>query len=512
MASQTLSREDVAKHNHIDDLWCIIDHRVYDLTDFVDAHPGGVVVLGEVAGTDCTTIFYNLHRQEVLKKYSNLCIGIISNEKPEVIEQQPGDLSPVPYAEPLWLKPEFKSPYYNESHKRLQRAMRKFVDTHITPEAEEKEKDGTYVSQELIDKMAAANLLAMKMGPGEHLQGRDLLHGAMKGDGFDFFHDLIIAQESSRPNARGFQDGNLAGLTISLTAVQHWLKDIPLRKRVTDECLSGQKKICLAVSEAFAGSDVAGIRTTAEKTTDGKYYIINGTKKWITNGVICDYFVTACKTTKGISVILVPRQEGVETIPIKTSYSPSAGTAFIQYENVKVPVSHLMGEEDKGFAVIMGNFNHERFMMCCIVIRKMRTVTEECLKWCHQRIIFGKRLIDQPAIRQKLGRMISLVEANQAWLEQITYQLNNMSYKEQNKHLGGPIGLLKAFSTRSAAELSDNAVNIFGGRALTQTGMGKVIEMFHRTYKFDAILGGTEEILTDLGVRQAMKHMPKAML
>jgi alkylation response protein AidB-like acyl-CoA dehydrogenase len=142
----------------------------------------------------------------------------------------------------------------------------------------------------------------------------------------------------------------------------------------------------------------------------------------------------------------------------------------------------------------------------------MRSVTEECLKWCHQRIIFGKRLIDQPAIRQKLGRMISLVEANQAWLEQITYQLNNMSYKEQNKHLGGPIGLLKAFSTKSAGELSDNAVNIFGGRALTQTGMGKVIEMFHRTYKFDAILGGTEEILTDLGVRQAMKLMPKAML
>jgi alkylation response protein AidB-like acyl-CoA dehydrogenase len=361
MAFQTFSREDVAKHNNIDDLWCIIDHRVYDLTDFVDAHPGGGVVLNEVAGTDCTTIFYNLHRQEVLKKYNSLCVGTVLNEKPEVIELQPGDLSPVPYAEPLWLKPEFKSPYYNESHKRLQRAMRKFVDTYITPEAEEKEKDGTYVSQELIDRMAAANILAMKMGPGEHLHGRDLLHGTMKGEDFDFFHDLIMAQESSRPNARGFQDGNLAGLTISLTAVQHWLNDIPLRKRITEECLSGQKKICLAVSDAFAGSDVAGIRATAEKTPDGKYYIINGTKKWITNGVICDYFVTACKTPKGISVILVPRQEGVETTSIKTSYSPSAGTAFIQYSNVFVPVSHLMGEEDKGFAVIMSNFNHERF-------------------------------------------------------------------------------------------------------------------------------------------------------
>lgn len=87
-----------------------------------------------------------------------------------------------------------------------------------------------------------------------------------------------------------------------------------------------------------------------------------------------------------------------------------------------------------------------------------------------------------------------------------------MSYDHQNKHLGGPIGLLKSFCTRSAHEIADEAVNIFGGRGITQTGMGKNIEMFHRTYKFDAILGGAEEILADLGVRQAMKQMPKAML
>lgn len=108
--------------------------------------------------------------------------------------------------------------------------------------------------------------------------------------------------------------------------------------------------------------------------------------------------------------------------------------------------------------------------------------------------------------------MISLVEANQAWLEQIAYQMSHMSYAQQSKHLGGPIGLLKSHATRAAHEIADEAVNIFGGRGLTQSGMGRVVEMFHRTYKFDAILGGTEEILADLGVRQAMKEMPKAML
>lgn len=168
-----------------------------------------------------------------------------------------------------------------------------------------------------------------------------------------------------------------------------------------EEVLSGKKKMCLAITEAFAGSDVAGLRTTAEKTPDGKYYIINGTKKWITNGMFSDYFVTGCRTKKGFSVILVPRGEGVETTLIKTSYSTAAGTAFVQYDNVKVPVGNLLGEEDKGFVVIMSNFNHERYMMAAAVIRMSRVIVEECLKWCNQRVVFKKPLIEQPAIRQK---------------------------------------------------------------------------------------------------------------
>ncbi|RJE26191.1 acyl-CoA dehydrogenase [Aspergillus sclerotialis] len=510
--SKTFSRAEVAKHTSEDSLWCIIDHKVYDLTDFLDAHPGGNVVLSQVAGQDATVDFYNLHRQEVLQRYSDLCIGTIENEKPEVVDLQPGDLSPVPYAEPLWLRPQFKSPYFKDSHRRLQRAIREFTDKYVTPEAQQKEKDGTYISQELIDRMAENGVLAMRLGPGKHLHGKNLLGGAVDGKEFDYLHDLVVAQELVRANARGFQDGNMAGMAISLTAVQQWLRNEPLRARLTDEVLSGKKKMCLAITEAFAGSDVAGLKTTATKTPDGKHYIVNGTKKWITNGMFADYFVTGCRTEKGFSVLLIPRDENVETKQIKTSYSTAAATAFVQFDNVKVPVENLLGEEHKGFIVIMSNFNHERFMMVCGVVRMSMTVVEECLKWCNQRIVFGKKLIEQPAIRQKLARMISLCESNQAWLESIAYQMCNMTYAQQSANLGGPIGLLKSHATRSAQEIAEQATNIFGGRGITQTGMGKVIEMFHRTYKFDAILGGTEEILADLGVRQAMKKFPKAML
>ena len=128
---------------------------------------------------------------------------------------------------------------------------------------------------------------------------------------------------------------------------------------------------------------------------------MNGAKKWITNGMFADYFVTGCRTEKGFSVLLIPRDDTVETKQIKTSYSTAAATAFVQFENTKVPVDNLLGEEHKGFIVIMSNFNHERFMMACGVVRMSMTVVEECLKWCNQRIVFNKKLVEQPAIRQK---------------------------------------------------------------------------------------------------------------
>ncbi|EQK98867.1 hypothetical protein G6O67_008604 [Ophiocordyceps sinensis] len=510
--SETFSREEVRKHASDDSLWCIIDSTVYDLTDFVDAHPGGESVLRQVAGQDATKAFYNLHRHEVLSKYADLALGTVDGERPQVITPRPGDLSKVPYAEPLWLSPPFRSPYYNDSHRRLQRAMREFTDEHLMAEAQECETTGRHIGQYMIDHMSRLGILHMRLGPGKHLHGVDLMNGAVKGDEFDYFHDLIVGQEITRTMTRGFQDGNMAGMTIGLTAVLNFARDEAWKKNIADDVFSGKKKLCLAITEAFAGSDVAGLRTTAEKTPDGKHYIVNGTKKWITNATWCDYFVTGVRTGNSLSVMLIERGEGVETKAIKTSYSPTAGTGYITFDNVKVPVGNLLGEENKGIHVILSNFNHERWTMACGTVRACRMIVEECLKWANQRLVFGKRLVDQPVIRLKLAKMIALVEANQSWLETITYQMCHLPYKQQAQHLAGPIGLLKMSCTRAAHEIADEAVQIWGGRGLTQTGMGKHIEMFNRTYKFDAILGGAEEVLGDLGVRQAMRNFPKAML
>jgi len=319
---------------------------------------------------------------------------------------------------------------------------------------------------------------------------------------------LVVTQEISRSGARGYGDGLQSGAVVGLPPVLNFGSQ-EMKNQIVPEVFSGKKFICLAISEAFAGSDVAGLKTKAVKTEDGKHWIINGTKKWITNGTFSDYFTVGCKTESGFTVILVERNEGVETKAIKTSYSSTAGTAFITFDNVKVPVENTLGPEGGGIFVILSNFNHERWVMCCASARAQREIVEECLKWTSQRKAFGKPLNSQAVIRSKLAEMIQRVESVQSWLENITHQMNNMSYKEQASKLAGPIGLLKMYSTKSAQQTATDAIQIFGGRGITRTGMGHFIEHYHRTVPFDAILGGAEDVLGDLGVRQAMRQMPK---
>jgi cytochrome b involved in lipid metabolism len=137
MSLKQVTVEEVAQHNKAGDLWIIIDSVVYDLSKFGKLHPGGLGVLvdpdvGEwtdaslaltEAGKDATTVFFSLHRQEVLLKpqYQRLRVAQIAGQSPRIRVPKPDDLSRVPYAEPAWLAPGFKSPYYNDSHRRLQK-------------------------------------------------------------------------------------------------------------------------------------------------------------------------------------------------------------------------------------------------------------------------------------------------------------------------------------------------------------------------------------------------------
>jgi alkylation response protein AidB-like acyl-CoA dehydrogenase len=242
---------------------------------------------------------------------------------------------------------------------------------------------------------------------------------------------------------------------------------------------------------------------------------VSGTKKWITQGNHADYFVCATRTSDikgmgGISLLLLERDmEGLETRPIKTKYSASAGTALVILENVKVPVENLIGGENGGFMCIMYNFNHERWFITVYILGVCRSIIDECFKWAMQRRAFDQRLMDQGVIRNKMAKMIGSIEACTHWVDQITFQMNNMEYDMQAMRLAGMTSLAKFQATRVAEMIADESVQIFGGRGITKTGMGKYIERFHSGYKFASILGGSEEILGDMAMKMAMKSYPR---
>lgn len=208
----------------------------------------------------------------------------------------------------------------------------------------------------------------------------------------------------------------------------------------------------------------------------------------------------------GVSMLLIERGPGVTTKQMQCQGVWSSGTTFITFEDVKVPVENLIGKENQGFKYIMYNFNHERWSISIQASRFARVCLEEAMSYSFKRKTFGKLLIEHPVIRLKLAHMARQVEATHAILESITYQLNSMSYNEAVKVLGGPIALAKAQATVTMEFCAREASQIFGGLSYTRGGQGEKVERLYREVRGFAIPAGSEEIMLDLGIRQAMKQ------
>ena len=519
---KTVKRSELAGNDGKDGrpLWVQIDNVVYDVTKFQAMHPGGEKILASRGGSDVSDAFWSLHRQEVLEKWSKrLAVGTLEDaDADEVLNL--GELSSVPYAEHVaWQG--FSSPYYNEGHLAYREKLRVWVHENLRDIGERLEASGEKVPDELFKTFGKLGIHAARLGPGAHLkiwhdqiaEGDKTIFG-VPVDSFDYHHEAIMHEELTRVGCPGFYSACGDGMVIGLPPVKNfgpeWMKE-----KILPEVLSGSKRICLAISEPGGGSDVANITTVAEKTADGRFYKVNGTKKWITQGHHADYFTVAVRTgapemgMQTISLLLLEKgMKGLRTKPIKTSYSSTAGTALVIMEDVLVPVENLIGNENEGFMCIMTNFNHERWFICVYILAASRSIIEETFKWTMQRRAFKKRLADQGVVRLKLAQMIAAIEPLFHWLDSITHQMNELDYRMQSMMLAGTTSLLKFQCTRAANLVSDNAVNLFGGRGITRTGMGRMAERFMCGYKFAAILGGSEEIMADLGVKMAMRKFP----
>ncbi|KAF2755080.1 acyl-CoA dehydrogenase [Pseudovirgaria hyperparasitica] len=537
--SQRYSVDDVAGHKSTDSLWIIVDEDVYDLTKFQDEHPGGKKILQRVAGKDASKQFWKYHNEGILKKYQKtLQIGSLNTKATAAPEKQEeskeiaqpvaesgtvsaeptedaeesfetldtyGDL--IPYADPSWYQ-SYHSAYYNQTHADLRDEVRAWVEEKIMPNVNEWE-EAKKIPDEIYKQMGDRGYLAGLLG-GHYrsdITGRSVK--CVPPNKWDFFHEVVITDEISRCGSGGLVWNLIGGFGIGGPPLFAHGKP-ELIKRIGPGLLAGDKRICLAITEPDAGSDVANLGCEAKLTEDGKHFIVNGEKKWITNGVYADYFTTAVRTSEGgmngLSMLLIEREHGgVSTRKMDCQGVWSSGTTYVTFEDVKVPVENLIGKKDQGFKVIMTNFNHERMGIIIQCVRFSRVCYEESVKYAHKRVTFGKKLIEHPVIRLKLAHMARQIEASAAWLDNLVFQCMRMGEMEAMLKLGGAIAGAKAQSTTTMEFCAREASQIFGGLSYSRGGQGAKVERLYRDVRAYAIPGGSEEIMLDLSIRQALR-------
>ncbi|EOD51320.1 putative acyl- dehydrogenase protein [Neofusicoccum parvum UCRNP2] len=396
--------------------------------------------------------------------------------------------APTPFAEPPWLA-GLPSPYHTESHRRWQRDIRAFIEQNLLQHAFEWEREET-VPEHVFETFAKANMLLPNLPaplPAAWLRelGITELLGGLKVEEFDYIHNAIYNDEMARAGLAGPSGSLTVGMAFGVPPIIKF-GDRQLQERFLPELLTGKKRACIAITEPEAGSDVANITTTAVKTPDGKHYVINGTKKWITNGIWSDYSAMAVRTggpgPAGLSMVVVPLKgyPGVSMRRLKVSGQVSAGTTFIELDDVKVPVENLIGQEGAGMKYIMTNFNHERLTIAVGTARYARVAVASAMEYVMKREAFGKALIEQPVVRHRLAKAGAELESLQAWVDQFVYQMTKLKKEEADVELGGLTALAKARAGMVFDECARCAVLLFGGNGYTRTGQGEIAERLYR--------------------------------
>jgi acyl-CoA dehydrogenase len=337
--------------------------------------------------------------------------------------------------------------------------------------------------------------------------------GAVKVEEWDYLHTGICVDEMARSGLAGPSGSLTVGMAFGVPPLYKFGSP-ELQSRFLPDFLTGKKRTCIAITEPTAGSDVANISTTATKSPDGKSYIINGTKKWITNGIWSDYACMAVRTgtpdsgPSGLSLLIVPLKNhpGVTMRRLKPSGQITAGTTFISLDDVHVPTSNLIGTEGQGMKYIMTNFNHERLTIAVAVNRQARVALSAAFEYCLKREAFGKTLMDQPVVRHRLAKAGAELESLTAWVEQFLYQMVHLPPREADTKLGGLTALAKAKAGMVINECAQCAVLLFGGNGYTTTGQGEIAERIYREVMGTRIPGGSEDVMLDLAVRQLVRN------
>ena len=369
--------------------------------------------------------------------------------------------------------------YFTEEHHLFRDSLSDFLQKEVVPHIEKWEKSGT-IDRFIWKKFGEMGFFGIAYP--EKYGGMDL----------DFFYTVILLEELQKINSGGFAAAIWAHAYLAMTHLKAEGDD-RIKEEYLAPSITGDKIGCLCITEPFGGSDVAGMRTTAIK--NGDHYLVNGSKTFITNGVYSDYLVVAAKTSpelggKGMSILLIDRDTpGVSATKLDKLGWRASDTAEIAFDNVKVPVANLMGEENKGFGYIMQHFATERLIMGINAHARAEWAIGYTLDYMKERTAFGKTIDRFQALRHKMAERMAEVEMSKACNYAIAYKLDKGEYPVKEATMS------KLTSTKSADEVIYDCLQMLGGYGyMEEYPLARAL----RDSRLGPIGGGTSEILREI--------------
>jgi acyl-CoA dehydrogenase len=371
-------------------------------------------------------------------------------------------------------------PPFEDEHGQLREAVRRFIDTELRPHAQQWE-DERWFPNSVFHRMAELGYLGLKY-PEEY-----------GGEGGDSLHDAVLTEELPRAGSGGLSAGIGAHIGIATPPVFKFGTE-DQKQRFLVPAIRGEKIAALGITEPGAGSDVAGIRTFARRVDGG--YVVNGSKTFITNGVRADFVVTAVKTTSegghhGLSFLILEREMEGYSVSKKLEKMGwhASDTGELAFADVFVPEENLLGEENKGFYLIMANFQWERLLMALGAVGSMQGLLERTIEYALERHAFGRPIGKHQAVRHRIAGMAVRLETSRA----LTYNALRLYYSGEDAVK--EVTMAKLLTQRGAFEQADDALQVFGGAGyMKEYG----IERACRDTRLGPIGGGTDEIMKEI--------------
>ncbi|MEM7657037.1 MAG: acyl-CoA dehydrogenase family protein [Bacteroidota bacterium] len=369
--------------------------------------------------------------------------------------------------------------HFTEEHELFRQSLRAFLEKEAIPHIDQWEEERR-IPREIWQKMGEMGFLGLSY-PEEY-----------GGAGLDFFYDVVFNEELGRTNSGGFAVTQQVTQYMSTPYILKFGSE-QLKQKYLPGVISGEAIASIAITEPGAGSDAQNIQTRAVR--QGDHYIINGSKTFITNGVYGDFIVTVVKTNPdagaaGVSLIVIDRNsEGVSARKLKKLGWHASDTAELSFDDVKVPIENLIGEEGKGFYYLMNGLQLERLVAVPAGISAMEWALDRTKQYMAERKAFGRPINKFQVLRHRIAQMTSEVEALKAFSYHCCQLYANGVYDVKL------CSMAKLLVTEKMEEVSTKCLQMFGGYGFMEE---YPLARMYRDVRVTTIGGGSSEIMREI--------------